>query len=445
MVAIGGAMHIPVRGEANSRAANLLVEHLRAAVGRGAAGGTVRRPLGAPISIGPCLAFPSLIHMTEVDTIPIFAVVDCGAPAPGVVDSASVAATMKGALVPLGPLKFDQAGGESTDTEFAVHPCSLPGGSDLPGAILTYEYVVDIPKPVKVFTFHYTLPDDKAPPVLTASSTPPGGTKVVPGQVITVHITATEPNGQGPQTGIQGIRLTGPQGLIDRASYGDRPTACDTSRLAKTLTTTYTVPDKPPAIIHLSAVARDFAHNQSADLSADFPTTGVPWTGTIGATTTRRYVERVGGQYSCHDAWKGKLFLVVLTNNTITGSGTMNKTALSCDFPYGIGDVTPATAVSFSVSGTKDETGLNLVLGFEAINGVSLAGVSSLLNNAACSGPNFKPFGPTLRVLFTDFSNPRHASGSPQVRTTMGSGCGASGGADRLTAQTVINLTRATQ
>jgi hypothetical protein len=171
----------------------------------------------------------------------------------------------------------------------------------------------------------------------------------------------------------------------------------------------------------------------------------VQWTGTISTTTSRRYVERAGGHYSCHDAWQGRLFFVVLPNNGITGSGTITKTALSCDFPYGIGNITPATTITFSVSGTKDETGLNLVLGDEIINGVSLAGVTSLFNGGACSGPDYRPFGPTLRVLFTNFSDPHQASGSPQVRTVMGSGCGGSTGEDPLAAQTVIKVTQTTK
>jgi hypothetical protein len=148
---------------------------------------------------------------------------------------------------------------------------------------------------------------------------------------------------------------------------------------------------------------------------------------------------------TAHDSWQGRLYFVILPNNRITGAGTITKTALSCDFPYGIGDITPATTITFSVSGTKDETGLNLVLGDWSINGVSLGGVSSLFNNGACSGPDYRRFGPTLRVLFTNFSDPHQASGSPQVRTVMGSGCGGSTEEDPLTAQTVINVTQTTK
>ena len=161
---------------------------------------------------------------------------------------------------------------------FDVRYCSLPGGSDLPGAVFRAKVVVDEPAHFDI-TDQYTLPDDKAPPVLSGGSTPPHGTKVHPGEVIKVHITATEPADRGPQEGIQDIQLLGPDGLVDSAQYGNHPKACDLSRLTKTFTTTYTVPNDPPPVIRLTAVAHDFANNESATLSADFPT-GDVWTGT---------------------------------------------------------------------------------------------------------------------------------------------------------------------
>jgi hypothetical protein len=163
--------------------------------------------------------------------------------------------------------------------DFDVRYCSLPPyGSDLPGAVLRTKVVVDEPAHFDV-TSQYTLPDDKAPPVLSGGSTPPHGTRVHPGQVIKVHITATEPTDHGPQEGIQDIQLLGPDGLVDSAQYGNHPTGCDMSRLTKTLNTTYTVPENPPPVIHLTAVAHDFVNNESATLSADFPT-GDEWEGT---------------------------------------------------------------------------------------------------------------------------------------------------------------------
>lgn len=159
---------------------------------------------------------------------------------------------------------------------FYVDPCSeLPGGSDLPGAKLTYEVVVYKPAPTKEFIYHGTLPDTKASPLLRGGSTPPHGTEVHAGETIMVHITATEPTDKGPQGGIREIQLLDQDHQVAKAVY--QPVACDTSRLTKTLTATYTVPNNPPPVITLTAYA--LADNVSAPLSASFPT-GNTWEGT---------------------------------------------------------------------------------------------------------------------------------------------------------------------
>jgi hypothetical protein len=194
-------------------------------------------------------------------------------------------ATMRGPFSPLGPLSANPGSGF-----YAVHgdwlqvdPCKLSGGSDLPGAVLTYKTVISGPGPNRGLSAvnYWTLPRRFGGPVLTAGSTPPHGTKVHPGEVIKIHITATEANGGAPESGIQEIALgLSPLLTIDKATYGDHPTACDKSRLTKTLTASYTVPDNPPPIITLIATARDFDNNQAEPLSADFPTADV-WTGTM--------------------------------------------------------------------------------------------------------------------------------------------------------------------
>jgi hypothetical protein len=374
--------------------------------------------------------------MEYVDRIDITLAVFCAPPSPGAVNSATMFATMKQALTSLGPVPFD-AYGDGGDV-YKLDPCSLPGGSDLPGAVLTYGVVISKPVPTKYFkSFH--LPDDTTPPVL--SMTPPTGTLVHPGQVIEVHVTATDATDQGPKFGIQYIQLLkDPSGLIGSKDYGNHSTACDTSRLTKTFTTTYTVPDNPGPVVTLTALSADFGSTATGSVSVQLPTAGVQWTGTIGAVTARRYLEEHAGPYSCHDAWHGTLSFVVLPDKTITGSGAMTKTLLSCNSPYGMGP--SGTAVSFSVMGTRSSAGLTLVLGHEVINGPSLAGVTSLFNGSACMGPDFKPVGPPLRVPFT--TDPHHASGTPLVQTAMGADCGGSKG-DPLTANTTIALTQTTK
>lgn len=192
-------------------------------------------------------------------------------------------ATMHGPFSLLGPLSANPGEGFYAvyGTWFQVDPCKLSGGSDLPGAVLIYKTVISGPGPNQGLSAvnYWTLPREFGGPVLTAGSTPPHGTRVHPGEVIKIHITATEANGGAPESGIQEIALgLSPLLTIDKATYGDHPTACDKSRLTKTLNTTYTVPDNPPAIITLIATADSFDNNQAEPLSADFPTADV-WTG----------------------------------------------------------------------------------------------------------------------------------------------------------------------
>ena len=218
--------------------------------------------------------------------------------------------------------------------DFDVQYCSLHNGSDLPGAV--FKTKVELYEPAHFdITDQYTLPDDKTPPVLSVGSTPPHGAKVHPGEVIKVHITATEPTDRGPQEGIQDIQLLGPDGLVDSAQYGNHPKACDLSRLTKTFTTTYTVPNNPPPVIRLTAVAHDFVNNESATLSADFPT-GDVWTGTA------QIVTHITDPPLCPStSVEDSTFnLVVGSNGAVKGTRTWVIKATSCGAPTTSGPVT---------------------------------------------------------------------------------------------------------
>jgi hypothetical protein len=239
-------------------------------------------------------------------------------------------ATMHGSFSPLGPLSANPGSGF-----YAVHgdwlqvdPCKLSGGSDLPGAVLIYKTVISGPGPNQGFSAvdYWTLPRRFGGPVLTAGSNPPHGTRVHPGEVIKVHITATEANGGAPEPGIQEIALgLSPLLTIDKATYGDHPTACDKSRLTKTLTASYTVPDNPPPLITLIATARDFDNNQAEPLSADFPT-GDVWTGKAHIVT------RITRPPECAstEVVDSTFNLVVGANGAVKGTRTWVVRATSC-------------------------------------------------------------------------------------------------------------------
>jgi hypothetical protein len=239
----------------------------------------------------------SALSEAHEETIFLGADIHCAPAAPAVTYSGSMFATMASSLRLVGHLDFDGKD-QLSGTFDEVDLCSLPGGSDLPGAKLTYEAVVYVPGPTREFVDHDTLePIHGLPPLLTGGSNPAHGTLVHAGQTISVHITATEPTDDGPQEGIHDIQLTGPDGLIKSQDYGTHPVACDTSRLRKTLTANYTVPDNPPAVIHLTAIAHDFVGHE-ATLSADFPTKANEWTGTFKLAVTAPCVETELGTVS---------------------------------------------------------------------------------------------------------------------------------------------------
>ncbi len=390
----------------------------------------------AASSSAACDAEDNSTGMDHPDTITLFAEAVCY----GAVKhtSGSLFATMGSSPALMGNFSGDDIGGLRKD----VDPCSLPGGSDLPGAKVTLKLVLNEPAPTRDWTFHYTLPDDSAAPLLRGGSNPPHGTTVQPGDTIKIHITASEPTHAGPQEGIEDIQLIGPDGLIDSADYGKHPIACDRSRLSKTLTTTYTVPADPPAVIHLRAIAHDYAGNESIPLTADFPTAPNAWTGTMSLTTTRVYNEaEEGGPYTCSDAWTGPLTLKVATNRSITGSLALTENGtVNCDFPF-----TPepqTTSVSVPVTGTASPSAFTLIFGpaTDAPGGPQSndAGLVALVSTDACSA-TAGGTGPPVTVPLV---SPTSAAGTPQIQYTMGSDCGGSAG-DTQSVSTNITLKRA--
>jgi hypothetical protein len=111
-------------------------------------------------------------------------------------------------------------------------------------------------------------------------------------------------------------------------------TACDLSRLTKTFRTTYTVRDNPPAVIRLTAVVHDFVNNESATLSADFPTADNVWTGKTHIVTHITYPP---ARHECAAAEVDDYTfnLVVGTTGAIQGYDTKSARVTSCGRPSG--------------------------------------------------------------------------------------------------------------
>ena len=284
-------------------------------------------------------------------------------------------ATMHGPFSPLGPLSANPGDGFYAvyGDWLQVDPCKLSGGSDLPGAVLTYKTVISGPGPNRGLSAvnYWTLPRRFGGPVLTAGSTPPHGTRVHPGEVIKVHITATEANGGAPEPGIQEIAVgLSPLLTIDKATYGDHPTACDKSRLTKTLTASYTVPDNPPPIITLIATARDFDNNQAEPLSADFPTGNV-WTGKAHVVSHFTYPP---ARHECPatEVDDYTFNLTVGTNGAVQGYDTKLGKVTSCGPPT-------TYSLRFPVSGQLTGTAFH----FTDLYFVTLVPLSSSKTTAA--------------------------------------------------------------
>jgi hypothetical protein len=122
---------------------------------------------------------------------------------------------------------------------------------------------------------------DKQAPILKVSSVPAKGTKVKAGDKIVVTINASERYEDGHKSrpsGVQMIQLIGnPGDLVDSKQFGRPPDPCAKQKAV----ITFAVPDHPPPVVHLVALAEDAVGNQGSE-SADFPTAG-DWYGTLKA------------------------------------------------------------------------------------------------------------------------------------------------------------------
>ena len=120
-------------------------------------------------------------------------------------------------------------------------------------------------------TLLQAFPRDGEPPRLNVTSTPEKGTKVRAGKRITVKAIANDDANRW-QTGIKSIDLTAEGGgLFGFQDYSPPATTCEQPPPPRTLEGVYRVPDNPPPIVRLRAIAKDFAGNQ-VERSAEFPT-----------------------------------------------------------------------------------------------------------------------------------------------------------------------------
>lgn len=160
---------------------------------------------------------------------------------------------------------------------------------------------------------------DADPPRLKVTSSPPKGTRVKAGDKIHVTIIASERYADGHKSwpsGVQSIQLTANDGLVDSKDYGKPPQSC----ARQTLETNYTVPNNPPPVVHLRAIAEDGVGNQGEE-DADFPT-GDKWEGTwhvTGIHDSAHYGS--GGNVRHQETFDATFAFYVSGDGTISGEG----------------------------------------------------------------------------------------------------------------------------
>ena len=183
------------------------------------------------------------------------------------------------------------------------------------------------------------LDKDTDPPRLKVTSTPPKGTRVKAGDKIHVTIIASERHADGHKSwpsGVQAIQLTANDGLVDSKDYGKPPQAC----ARQTLEANYTVPNNPPPVVHLRAIAEDGVGNHGEE-DADFPT-GDKWEGTwhvTGIHDSARYGS--GGNVRHQETFDATFVFYVSGDGTISGDGRA-----SVDRPPGVAEQGCTTAIS---------------------------------------------------------------------------------------------------
>ena len=138
------------------------------------------------------------------------------------------------------------------------------------------DYVIGVVDEVLVSYGKFTPEDDKdrEAPKLKVTSEPENGSLVQDGQKIIVTITASERYEDGHKswpTGVQNIQLVADDGLVDSKDYGRPTQPC----VPRTIVATYTVPPKPPPIVHLRVIAEDGVGNRDDKTVLEF-STGTP-------------------------------------------------------------------------------------------------------------------------------------------------------------------------
>lgn len=216
--------------------------------------------------------------------------------------------------------EYTQAAGPGIARMYdGVDPCSLPGGSDLPGTSITVS-AVPLGYESSRQTVTYVLGDDTSRPTVKIDPPLDPGKKVSQGDQIVLEVTAEELESEGSwQTGLFSMSLTGPEGLVDDwTDPWGAAQACTLKTWTRQETFTYTVPPNPPATIELCVVVQDYADNTNREACRTY-STGDQLIGTLTSTLT---TSLLGGQNIGTDIAQGEaeLSLTLQAEGKLTGT-----------------------------------------------------------------------------------------------------------------------------
>lgn len=193
-----------------------------------------------------------------------------------------------------GASQIDSGSGDAERVEGA-DPCQI-GGSDLPGSKIIYTADVVVgPDLNTASTATTTLGPDKSAPAILSDSDPPVGGLVLAGEKIAVNLTVADNLGIG-NSGVQSLRVTAGDTVLEQQSFGTAPVACDPARLERSVYVSYQVPDPAPEIVQLRVTAKDFAGNE-ATIDLQWFSNG-HWAGNMNLDGVL-----VGQGQDCHDRW----------------------------------------------------------------------------------------------------------------------------------------------
>jgi hypothetical protein len=194
-----------------------------------------------------------------------------------------------------------------------VDPCTLPGGSDLPGSMLTAAFGET--------SRTLTLGRDTKAPAITLDTAPQ---RVQPGQTVQIPVTAREERaGDSWQTGIQRFRLIRPNGSAEElVAGGSGPRPCDQKQWEAQASFTFTAAEdaRPGADLAFFVEAFDWQGNRAVH-TFSVVIAEQEWTGTWRAVGNQRNLGEV-----ITDILDAQFTFRVGVDGRILGSGTASMT-----------------------------------------------------------------------------------------------------------------------